>query len=110
MENITYHLQGVIKSEEDYKDFEGPLNLILMLLSKNKIEIKDIKISLILDQYLEQIDIMQSMDLEVASEFIQMASHLLYLKRPLYSPPHALRYTLHALYLHLHRFRSQQNP
>ena len=80
MENITYHLQGVIKSEEDYKDFEGPLNLILMLLSKNKIEIKDIKISLILDQYLEQIDIMQSMDLEVASEFIQMASHLLYLK------------------------------
>ena len=80
MEKITYHLQGVIKSEEDYKDFEGPLNLILMLLSKNKIEIKDIKISLILDQYLEQIDIMQSMDLEVASEFIQMASHLLYLK------------------------------
>ena len=80
MEKITYHLQGVIKSEEDYKDFEGPLNLILMLLSKNKIEIKDIKISLILDQYMEQIDIMQSMDLEIASEFIQMASHLLYLK------------------------------
>lgn len=80
MENITYHLEGVIKSETDYKDFEGPLNLILMLLSKNKIEIRDIQISLILDQYLAQIEQMQAMDLEVASEFIQMASHLLYLK------------------------------
>ena len=80
MEDMTYRLEGVIKSEEDYKDFEGPLNLILMLLSKNKIEIRDIQISLILDQYLEQIAQMQAMDLEVASEFIQMASHLLYLK------------------------------
>lgn len=80
MENLTYHLEGVIKSKEDYQDFEGPLNLILMLLSKNKIEIRDIQISLILDQYLEQIAQMQAMDLEVASEFIQMASHLLYLK------------------------------
>ena len=77
---MTYHLEGVIKSDADYKDFEGPLNLILMLLSKNKIEIRDIQISLILDQYLEQIEQMQAMDLEVASEFIQMASHLLYLK------------------------------
>lgn len=80
MEDMTYRLEGIIKSEEDYKDFEGPLNLILMLLSKNKIEIRDIQISLILDQYLEQIEKMQEMDLEVASEFIQMASHLLYLK------------------------------
>lgn len=80
MENMTYRLEGVIKSESDYQDFEGPLNLILVLLSKNKIEIRDIQISLILDQYLEQIEKMQSMDLEVASEFIQMASHLLYLK------------------------------
>ena len=77
---MTYRLEGVIKSESDYQDFEGPLNLILILLSKNKIEIRDIQISLILDQYLEQIEKMQSMDLEVASEFIQMASHLLYLK------------------------------
>ena len=80
MENMTYRLEGVIKSESDYQDFEGPLNLILVLLSKNKIEIRDIQISRILDQYLEQIEKMQSMDLEVASEFIQMASHLLYLK------------------------------
>lgn len=62
------------------QDFEGPLSLILMLLSKNKIEIRDLKIAEILDQYLDYLSKMQSMDLEIASEFIQMASHLLYIK------------------------------
>ena len=41
----TYHLEGVIQTKEEMADFEGPLNLILMLLSKNKIEIRDINIS-----------------------------------------------------------------
>ncbi len=76
----TFHLEGVIRNEEEMQDFEGPLNLILMLLSKNKIEIRDIQISLILDQYLEYIEKMQELDLEVASEFVQMASNLLYIK------------------------------
>lgn len=76
----TYHLEGVIQSKEEMADFEGPLNLILMLLSKNKIEIRDIKISLILEQYLAYLDEMKAMDLEIASEFVQMASHLLYIK------------------------------
>lgn len=76
----TYHLEGVIRSKEEMEDFEGPLNLILMLLSKNKIEIRDIQISLILDQYLSYLEQMQEMDLEVASEFVQMASHLVYIK------------------------------
>jgi hypothetical protein len=49
-------------------------------LAKNKIEIRDIKISEILDQYLAYIDGMQEMDLEIASEFVQMASYLLYIK------------------------------
>jgi segregation and condensation protein A len=80
MENPTFHLEGVIKSKEEMQDFEGPLTLILMLLSKNKIEIRDIKIAEILDQYLEWLDRMQRMDLEVASEFVQMASHLVYIK------------------------------
>ena len=62
------------------QDFEGPLSLILMLLSKNKIEIRDLKISDILDQYLDYLARMQSMDLEIASEFVQMASYLLYIK------------------------------
>lgn len=76
----TYHLEGIIQSKEEMADFEGPLNLILMLLSKNKIEIRDIQISLILEQYLAYLDEMKSMDLEIASEFVQMASHLLYIK------------------------------
>ena len=80
MENPTFHLEGVIKSKEEMQDFEGPLALILMLLSKNKIEIRDIKISVILDQYLAWLDEMQRMDLEIASEFVQMASHLVYIK------------------------------
>jgi segregation and condensation protein A len=80
MENPTFHLEGVIKTKEEMQDFEGPLTLILMLLSKNKIEIRDIKIADILDQYLEWLAQMQRMDLEVASEFVQMASHLVYIK------------------------------
>lgn len=80
MENPTFHLEGVIKSKEEMQDFEGPLTLILMLLSKNKIEIRDIRISEILDQYLAWLEQMQRMDLEVASEFVQMASHLVYIK------------------------------
>ncbi|MGI5977105.1 MAG: segregation and condensation protein A [Candidatus Limivicinus sp.] len=80
MENPSFHLEGVVREKDELQDFEGPLSLILMLLSKNKIEIKDIKIADILDQYLEYLAEMQSMDLEIASEFIQMASHLLYIK------------------------------
>lgn len=80
MENPTFHLQGIIKTKEQMQDFEGPLNLILMLLSKNKIEIRDIRISLILDQYLQYLERMHWMDLEIASEFVQMASHLVYIK------------------------------
>ena len=80
MENPTFHLEGVVKSKEEMQDFEGPLTLILMLLSKNKIEIRDIKISVILDQYLAWLDEMQKMDLDIASEFVQMASQLVYIK------------------------------
>ena len=80
MENPNYHLEGVVREKNEMQDFEGPLSLILMLLAKNKIEIRDLKISDILDQYMEYLARMQSMDLEIASEFVQMASHLLYIK------------------------------
>ena len=80
MENPSYHLEGVVREKNELQDFEGPLSLILMLLSKNKIEIRDLKIADILDQYLDYLARMQSMDLEIASEFVQMASHLLYIK------------------------------
>ena len=80
LKNPTYHLPGVVKGSSGETDFDGPLSLILMLLSKNKIEIRDINISQILEQYMAYLEQMQAMDLEVASEFIQMASHLLYIK------------------------------
>ena len=80
MENPNFFLEGIVKSKDELQDFEGPLSLILLLLSKNKIEIRDISISDILDQYLEYLAQMQSMDLEIASEFVQMAAHLLYIK------------------------------
>ena len=77
MENPTFHLEGVIKTKEEMQDFEGPLTLILMLLSKNKIEIRDIKIADILDQYLTWLSRMQEMDLEVASEFVHIKTKTL---------------------------------
>lgn len=80
MENLTFHLEGIVKERNELQDFSGPLSLILMLLSKNKIEIRDIKIAEILDQYLEYLAEMEKLDLEIASEFVQMASHLLYIK------------------------------
>lgn len=80
MESPNFRLEGVIREKEDLKDFEGPLSLILMLLKKNKIEIRDIRISEILEQYLDYLKKMQEMDLEIASEFIQMASYLVFIK------------------------------
>ena len=76
----TFHLEGIVKSRQTAEDFEGPLTLILMLLSKNKIEIRDIPVAEILEQYLAYLDEMKAMDLEIASEFVQMASYLLYIK------------------------------
>ena len=80
MENPSFHLESIVKEKDTLQDFEGPLSLILMLLQKNKIEIRDLRVSDILDQYLAFLDQMQDMDLEISSEFVQMASHLLYLK------------------------------
>ena len=67
MDNPSFFLEGVVRDKDELQNFEGPLSLILLLLSKNKIEIRDISISDILDQYLEYLDKMQSMDLEIAS-------------------------------------------
>lgn len=80
MSDPVFHLSGIVRSRGETEDFEGPLSLILLLLSKNRIEIRDIKISLILDQYMEYLRRMEEMDLEVASEFVAMASHLAYIK------------------------------
>ena len=81
LENPVFKLEKVVRSRsEEREDFEGPLDLILFLLSKNKMEIQDISISLICDQYIAWLEQRQKMDLEVASEFVIMASHLVYIK------------------------------
>lgn len=60
--------------------FEGPLDLLLTLIAKNKIDITDIIITDLLEQYMEQIKLMQEEELDVASEFLEMASRLVYIK------------------------------
>ena len=81
MNEPKYHLSGVLRSREEApEDFDGPLDVILLLLSKNKIEIQDISIASILEQYLAYLDEMKRMDMEIASEFIAMASHLMLIK------------------------------
>ena len=61
-------------------NFEGPLDLLCHLIDKNKMNIYDINLSEITDQYIEYIKSMEAMNLEVTSEFLIMASTLLYLK------------------------------
>ena len=76
-----YHLEGIVKTRsEEMEDFEGPLDVIVVLLSKNKIEIQDVSITAILEQYLAYLDEMKRLDIEIASEFITMASHLMLIK------------------------------
>ena len=81
MDSPIYHLEKVVRAQtDDMEDFTGPLDLILSLLAKNKMEIQDIQISLILDQYMAWIEKRRALDLEVASEFITMASQLMFIK------------------------------
>ena len=76
-----YRLEGIVHTRnEGMEDFEGPLDVIFLLLSKNKIEIQDVSITAILEQYLAYLDEMKRLDMEIASEFITMASHLMLIK------------------------------
>ena len=76
MDAVTYRLD----------QFEGPLDLLLTLIQKNKVNITDIPISLICDQYVEYIAEAQKLDMEVASEFIVMASELMLIKSRMLLP------------------------
>ena len=78
MENITFHLDS----------FDGPLDLLLHLIAKNKVSIYDIPISEILKQYLDVLNEARSMNLEIASEFIAMASELVLIKSKMLLPRH----------------------
>ena len=73
---LTYHLEA----------FDGPLDLLLHLISKNKVSIYDIPIAQILEQYMEQLRRMEEMDLEVTSDFVAMAAQLMYIKSKMLLP------------------------
>jgi len=76
-----YHLEGIVRTRSELmEDFEGPLDVIFLLLSKNKIEIQDVSITAILEQYLAYLEEMKRPNIELASEFITMASHLMLIK------------------------------
>ncbi len=76
MEALTYHLES----------FDGPLDLLLSLIQKNKVEISDIPIALICDQYMEYITEAERLDMDLASEFIVMASELMLIKSKMLLP------------------------
>ncbi len=76
MEHINYKLEA----------FEGPLDLLLRLIEKNKVQITDIPIAVIFEQYMEYLDLMQAMDMEVAGEFVVMASELMLIKSKMLLP------------------------
>ena len=81
MAQPQYRLEGIVHTRSEVmEDFEGPLDVIFELLSKNKIEIQDVSITAILEQYLAYLEEMKRLDMEIASEFITMASHLMLIK------------------------------
>ncbi|MGN0994686.1 MAG: segregation and condensation protein A, partial [Butyricicoccus sp.] len=76
MEEMTFRLDH----------FEGPLDLLLHLISKNKVSIYDIPIAEILEQYMEVLHAAEAMDLDVAGDFIAMAAQLVYIKSKMLLP------------------------
>jgi len=76
VEKISYKLEA----------FEGPLDLLLHLIEKNKLNIYDIQISELLEQYMEHIELMQQQDLDIAGEFLAMASKLVQIKSAMLLP------------------------
>jgi len=70
MEAISFKLES----------YEGPLDVLLFLISKHKLDIQDIEITLLLEQYLAFIDEIAEQDMEYAGEFLEMAARLVYIK------------------------------
>jgi segregation and condensation protein A len=68
------------------QSFEGPLDLLVHLIKKNQINVYDIPIALITEQYLEYLDLMQELNLDVASEFLVMAATLIHIKSRMLLP------------------------
>ncbi|MEM6794014.1 MAG: segregation/condensation protein A [Acidobacteriota bacterium] len=67
-------------------DFEGPLDLLLQLIRINKVEIVDIPVALVCDQFHAYLDLMEILNLDIAAEYIYMASYLIHLKSKMLLP------------------------
>jgi len=67
--------------------FEGPLDLLLHLIKREEVDVYDIPVARITDQYLQMVDMMQDMNLDVAGEYLVMAATLMHLKSRLLLPP-----------------------
>lgn len=78
MENITFKLEV----------YEGPLDLMLSLIQKHKLNIADIEISILLEQFLLYLDRMNEADIEVTADFLEMAARLIYIKSAALLPKH----------------------
>jgi len=78
-------------AEEEYRVrldiFEGPLDLLLFLIRKNELDIHDIPIALLTRQYLEYLDLMKSLNVNLAGDFLSMASTLVHIKSRMLLPP-----------------------
>lgn len=70
------------------KVFEGPLDLMLALIQKHKLNIRDIEISVLLEQFLLYLEQMQEANMEIAGEFMEMAAHLILIKSSALLPKH----------------------
>lgn len=70
------------------ENFEGPLDLLLQLIARNKLNIYDIPLTELIDQYLEQIEHFKAEEMELSSDFLEMASRLLYIKTVSLLPKH----------------------
>ena len=66
--------------EVNLKEFQGPLDLLLHLISKHKLNIYDIEISVLLEQYMEYMNRLEAEDFESAADFLEMAARLIYIK------------------------------
>ncbi|MCR5207929.1 MAG: segregation/condensation protein A [Eubacterium sp.] len=78
MENITYRLEV----------FEGPMDLLLHLISKHKLNINDIPIVELVNQYLDYVRQMEEADFDIAGDFLEMAARLIYIKTVSLLPRH----------------------
>src|SRR5919106_4052855 len=90
MSEIQKQDDGFESQLEDIKirveSFEGPLDLLVHLIKKHQVNVYDIPIAIITEQYLEYLDLMQELNLDVASEFLVMAATLIHIKSKMLLP------------------------